>query len=87
MKIVPIVVWIDANEHNGKADITVVTKNGKSRHYDDWTRTRAATRDREGLRKRSSTGKPVGLLLCLSIGNANKKPRKELYKTATSCVT
>ena len=37
MKIVPVVVWIDANEHNGKADITVVTKDGKSRHYDDWT--------------------------------------------------
>ena len=37
MKIVPVVVWIDVNEHYEKTDITVVTKNGKSRHYDNWS--------------------------------------------------
>ena len=37
MKIVPVVVWVSANERTGKAEITVVTRDGKSRHYDDWT--------------------------------------------------
>lgn len=37
MKIVPVVVWVDANERTGKAEITVVTRDGKSRIYDDWS--------------------------------------------------
>lgn len=37
MKIVPVVVWIDVNEHYDKVDITVITKSGKRKHYDDWS--------------------------------------------------
>ena len=36
MKIVPVVVWLSTNERTGQADITIVTRNGKSRHYDNW---------------------------------------------------
>ena len=37
MKIAPVVVWIDVNERNGDADITVITKSGKRKHYDNWS--------------------------------------------------
>lgn len=37
MKIVPVVVWLNAETKTGKTEITVVTKDGKSRHYNEWT--------------------------------------------------
>lgn len=37
MKIVPVVVWISADERTGKPEITVVTRDGKSRHYNNYS--------------------------------------------------
>lgn len=37
MKIVPVVVWLNTETETGKTEITVVTKDGKSRHYNEWT--------------------------------------------------
>lgn len=37
MKIVPVVVWLNTETKTGKTEITVVTKDGKSRHYNEWT--------------------------------------------------
>lgn len=37
MKIVPVVVWLNTEAKNGETEITVVTKDGKSRHYNEWT--------------------------------------------------
>ena len=37
MKIVPVVVWLNAETKTGETEITVVTKDGKSRHYTEWT--------------------------------------------------
>ena len=35
MKIVPVVVWLNAETKTGETEITVVTKDGKSRHYNE----------------------------------------------------
>lgn len=37
MKIIPVVVWLNAETKTGETEITVVTKDGKSRHYNEWT--------------------------------------------------
>ena len=37
MKIAPVVVWLNTETKTGDMEITVVTKDGKSRHYTEQT--------------------------------------------------
>ena len=37
MKIAPVIVWLDSKTRTGEIEITVVTKDGKSRHYTEQT--------------------------------------------------